>query len=71
MVNQVHMIGLEPRELEWIRMLVRFLRHPNPIVAALAREALIYVQTVASGADSAPSASALPSSRRSDKIFPA
>ena len=46
-------IGLEPREIEWVRLLVTMLRHPDPLPAELARQALEYVRQVAeAGADS-------------------
>lgn len=45
-------IGLEPHELEWVRLLVNLLRHPDPLPAELARQALTYVNQVAeSGAE--------------------
>lgn len=43
------MIGLRPEELEWVRLLVTLLRHPDPLAPELARQALEYVRTVASG----------------------
>jgi hypothetical protein len=41
------MIGLRTQELEWVRLLVELLRHPDPLVPELAREALAYVDRVA------------------------
>ena len=43
MAKTVPMIGLENGELYWIRMLVSLLRHPDPSVPELARQALIYL----------------------------
>ncbi|MBZ5591178.1 MAG: hypothetical protein LAP39_03010 [Acidobacteriia bacterium] len=43
------MIGLRPDEIEWVRMLVTLLRHPDPLAPELARQALEYVHTVVSG----------------------
>jgi hypothetical protein len=40
-------IGLRPEELEWVRLVVTLLRHPDPLTAELARQALEYVRTVA------------------------
>ena len=40
MANTVPVIGIDPAELVWIRMLVLLLRHPDPVVAELTREAL-------------------------------
>jgi hypothetical protein len=37
------MIGLHTGELRWVRMLVSLLRHPDPAVAELTRQALLYV----------------------------
>jgi len=37
------MIGLSPDELPWIRRLLCLLRHPDPSVAELTREALLYL----------------------------
>ena len=48
MANTVPVIGIEPAELAWIRMLVLLLRHPDPIVPELTREALRYLEAAAS-----------------------
>jgi len=37
------LIGIEPRELPWLRVLVSLLRHPDPVMPELAREALLYL----------------------------
>jgi hypothetical protein len=36
-------IGLEREELRWLRTLVYLLRHPDPSVPELARQALLYL----------------------------
>ncbi len=41
------LIGLEPHELHWLRTLVALLRHPDPSVPELARQALIYLTEAA------------------------
>jgi hypothetical protein len=41
------MIGLEADELRWLRMLVALLRHPDPSVPELARQALLYLNDAA------------------------
>jgi hypothetical protein len=41
------LIGLEPQELQWLRSLVTLLRHPDPSVPELARQALLYVTETA------------------------
>jgi hypothetical protein len=48
MANTVPVIGIEPAELAWIRMLVRLLRHPDPVVPELTRQALRYLEAAAS-----------------------
>lgn len=51
--RQCYMIGLQPQELDWVRLLVRLLRHNDPLPAELARQALRYVDQIAeSGAAS-------------------
>jgi hypothetical protein len=41
------MIGLQPQELEWMRLVIKLLRHPDPLPAELTRQALLYVNQVA------------------------
>jgi hypothetical protein len=36
-------IGIEPDELRWVKILVSLLRHPNPGIPELARQALQYL----------------------------
>jgi len=43
MPQKVSLIGLCPDELPWMRMLVGLLRHPDPTVPELARQALLYL----------------------------
>jgi len=43
MAQNVPMIGLHSDELPWIRALVALLRHPDPTVPELARQALLYL----------------------------
>lgn len=43
----VSLIGLEPAELQWIRTLVALLRHPDPNIGELSRQALIYLSETA------------------------
>jgi len=47
MANSVPVIGIDPSELAWIRMLVRLLRHPDPVVPELTRQALRYLEAAA------------------------
>ena len=46
-METVPMIGLYPRELRWVRMLVFLLRHPDPSVAELARQAMMHLTQAA------------------------
>ncbi len=43
MAKTVPIIGIETAELRWIRMLVSLLRHPDPSMPELARQALLYL----------------------------
>jgi hypothetical protein len=43
MAKPVSMIGIDPSELRWLRMLVLLLRHPDPTMSELVRQALIYL----------------------------
>ncbi len=45
--SHCHMIGLEPQEIDWVRLLVDLLRSPDPMIPELARQALEYVHSVA------------------------
>lgn len=54
MAGTVPMIGLSPAELPWIRQLVALLRHPDPTVPELARQALLYVSRAAECAGASP-----------------
>lgn len=47
MIKTVPVIGIEVQELHWIRMLVLLLRHPDPSIPELARQALIYLTDAA------------------------
>ncbi len=55
-MNQLSVIGLKPRELEWVRLLIGLLRHPDPVVGEVSQEALRYLQGVAARADAARAA---------------
>ena len=52
MEKTVPMIGIAPQELPWIRLLVQLLRHPDPGVPELARQALVYLDQAANGYES-------------------
>jgi hypothetical protein len=40
---QVSVIGVAREELKWLKTLVTLLRHPDPSVPELARQALLYL----------------------------
>ena len=43
MAKTVAMVGIDPAELNWIRMLLFLLRHPDPTVQELIRQAVLFV----------------------------
>ncbi|MGA2721110.1 MAG: hypothetical protein ABSG79_01750 [Bryobacteraceae bacterium] len=47
MDKTISVIGVEPHELRWIRLLILLLRHPDPGTPELAREALLYLTATA------------------------
>lgn len=51
MLQTVPMIGLFAEELPWIRVLVGLLRHSDPTVAELTRQALLYLSRGADTSD--------------------
>jgi hypothetical protein len=51
MTKTVSVIGIEAAEIPWIRLLVSLLRHPDPSVPELARQALIYLTEAAGKRD--------------------
>ena len=46
-MRKTFLIGVEPNELPWLRALVALLRHPDPSVPELARQALLYLTDAA------------------------
>jgi len=50
------MIGLDPREIQWLRLVVALLRHPDPVVGEVAREALRYLEALAARANQSQAA---------------
>jgi len=44
MAGTISIIGVEPDELQWLRLLVFLLRHPDPVVSELTRQSLLYLQ---------------------------
>jgi hypothetical protein len=47
--GNLSVIGLDTVELEWIRLLLKMLRHTDPVVNELMRQALVYVDKVSRG----------------------
>ena len=47
MANATHVIGLESDELPAVRSLVALLRHSDPKIAELTRQALYYLEEIA------------------------
>jgi len=50
-MGNVSMIGLDAREIAWVRLLIGLLRHPDPVVGEVTREALRYLEEVAARAE--------------------
>lgn len=48
MAKTIPVIGVDPSELRWLRLLVFLLRHPDSVVPELARQALLHIEEVAS-----------------------
>jgi hypothetical protein len=44
MAKTVSMIGIDPGELAWVRTLLFLLRHPDPLIAEMVRQALLYLE---------------------------
>jgi hypothetical protein len=49
-MDNIRMIGLQPEELGWVRLLVGLLRHPDPVVGEVSRQALEYLERMAARA---------------------
>jgi hypothetical protein len=47
MPKTVPLIGVEPHELRWLRLLLSLMRHPDPSVPELVRQALLYLSEAA------------------------
>lgn len=55
MDKTISVIGVEPHELRWIRLLILLLRHPDPSIPELARQALLYLTRSAADRPDKPS----------------
>jgi hypothetical protein len=49
--DTVSLIGIDAVELRWLRLLVGLLRHPDPTIPELARQALLYLADAAGRAE--------------------
>jgi hypothetical protein len=58
MASTVPIIGIQPDELPWMRLLVTLLRHPDPVVPELAHQALLYLQNASQSSVPHPDAPA-------------
>ena len=65
MSRNVPMIGLSPDELPWVRNLVSLLRHPDPTIPELARQALLYLSRAAQNSDTTHTPPVEPSKKTS------
>ncbi|MGD0363035.1 MAG: hypothetical protein ABSC93_19310 [Bryobacteraceae bacterium] len=45
------MIGMDAQEIQWLRLVIALLRHPDPVVGEVTREALRYLDSVAARAN--------------------
>jgi hypothetical protein len=45
-MENVCMIGLAAQEIHWLRLVISLLRHPDPVVGEVARQALRYLEDV-------------------------
>jgi hypothetical protein len=52
--RQLSVIGVDREELRWMRTLVWLLRHPDPTVPELARQALLYLTGAAEQRELSP-----------------
>jgi hypothetical protein len=43
MAKSVSVIGIDPQELRWLRLFLFLLRHPDPLIAEMVRQALLYL----------------------------
>ncbi len=44
MAKTVSVIGIEPGELAWVRTMLFLLRHPDPLIAEMVRQAMLYLE---------------------------
>jgi hypothetical protein len=61
------MIGIHPEELAWMRLLVSLLRHADPRVPELTRQALLYVAETSGHCGFDPAGAPLPRAAGDDR----
>lgn len=44
MAKTVSMIGIDPGELAWLRSALFLLRHPDPLISEMTRQAIRYLE---------------------------
>jgi hypothetical protein len=44
MAKTVSVIGIDPSELAWVRTVLFLLRHPDPLIAEMVRQAILYLE---------------------------
>jgi hypothetical protein len=54
MAKTISLIGVDPAELPWLRLMIWLLRHPDPNVVEFTREALLYLEASACGETTSP-----------------
>jgi len=64
--RQCYMIGIQPHELAWVRLLIKLLRHHDPLPPELARQALTYVDQIAESGEA--HAGTLPAGRQEQAL---
>ena len=70
MASTILVIGVDPSELRWVRMLVNLLRHADPQVPELTRQALQYLTDTAGKRDIEESDAPFPAGVLSPSIEP-
>jgi hypothetical protein len=55
-MDNLGIIGVEPAEIQWLRVVIALLRHPDPVVREVTREALRYLEGVAARSDESQAA---------------
>jgi hypothetical protein len=54
MAKTVSMIGIDPGEVAWLRSALFLLRHPDPLISEMTRQAIRYLEANACGEQTRP-----------------